>query len=176
MCAVRTVSCPAGAARVCVWVCTRVHKQTCCYRPSPPLSLSRIGADFYRRGDSRGKFIKPPLLLLPYLPWAHKQRALSRELRGGGGKVVPFPDQNCPSILSRNASPPLPFSSYFWSRKNSYPTRGRRKDCENRVWITRQRCSVCIIKNSADGWMDGKRYDPHKFLRSVDWKSLNRRG
>lgn len=93
-------------------MCTRVHKQTCCYRPSPPLSLSRIGADFYRRGDSRGKFIKPPLLLLlPYLPWAHKQRALSRELRGGGGKVVPFPDQNCPSILSRNASPPLPFSS-----------------------------------------------------------------
>lgn len=47
--------------------CTCVHKQTCCYRSTPPLSLSRIGADFYRRGDSRGKFIKsPPLPSVPH--------------------------------------------------------------------------------------------------------------
>lgn len=52
-------------------VFVRVHKQTCCYRPSPPLSLSRIGADFYRRGDSRGKFIKPP----PPLPSVGTQAA-----------------------------------------------------------------------------------------------------
>lgn len=56
------VSCSPALSLLQRGQCKCVHKQTCCYRSSPPLSLSRIGADFYRRGDSRGKFIKSPPL------------------------------------------------------------------------------------------------------------------
>lgn len=102
--------CALGAVSCRVFV--RVHKQTCCYRPSPPLSLSRIGADFYRRGDSRGKFIKPP----PPLPSVGTQaaRAFTGIKGRGRGKVIPFAfsDQNCPNVYftACNTSPPLLFS------------------------------------------------------------------
>lgn len=90
-------------------VFVRVHKQTCCYRPSPPLSLSRIGADFYRRGDSRGKFIKPP----PPLPSVGtQQRALSRESRGEGEERL-FHSHSPIKIVRTSILPrairPLPF-------------------------------------------------------------------
>lgn len=119
-----------GRARVCECVRAYISKPVVTAPPRHYLSHASapifIGEVIHEASSS-----SPPLLLLPYLPWAHKQRALSRELRGGGGKVVPFafPDQNCPSILSRNPSPPF----LFLLIEKKFVSDARAKDCENRV-------------------------------------------
>lgn len=97
-CALGAVSCPTGAVCLCAYISKPVVT-------APP-------RHFYRRGDSRGKFIKPP----PPLPSVGTQaaRAFTGIKGRGRGKVIPFAfsDQNCPNVYftACNTSPPLLFS------------------------------------------------------------------
>lgn len=71
---------------------------------------------------------------------------------------------------------PLPFLFLRTSDREKIRIRRAGDGKIARIAFELRKTFVLLKIARMDGWIDGKRYDPHKFLRSVDWKSLNRRG